>query len=111
MTKKHLIGHFFFHIYRQVDTSNSTSGVYFGKFQDTLVKVYLKEREQVECPNCSRKDIGKIGVNQYYCWNCFIELSIVKGRLSLHQVEEDGSLTSLDDLFEDHDLTYRESTS
>jgi hypothetical protein len=85
--------------------------VYFLQIQDTLVKVNLKEREQVECPNCSRKDIGKIGVNQYYCWNCFIELSIVKGRLSLHQVEEDGSLTSLDDLFEDQDLTYRESTS
>jgi hypothetical protein len=63
----------------------------------------------VECPNCATKDIGKIGVNQYYCWNCFIELSIDKGRLSLHQVEEDGSLTSLDDLFEDHDLSYKEN--
>ncbi|MFA7746338.1 hypothetical protein AB8738_13665, partial [Salinicoccus roseus] len=20
------------------------------------------------CPNCKSKDIGKIGVNQYYCW-------------------------------------------
>jgi hypothetical protein len=64
----------------------------------------------VECPNCSRKDIGKIGVNQYYCWNCFIELTIEEGKLSLHQVEEDGSLTSLDDLFEDYDLTYKDGT-
>ncbi|MGQ0421716.1 hypothetical protein ACT4US_25355, partial [Bacillus sp. HC-Mk] len=21
------------------------------------------------CPNCKGKDIGKIGVNQFYCWN------------------------------------------
>jgi hypothetical protein len=57
----------------------------------------------VQCPNCKSKDIGKIGVNQYYCWNCFIELSVAKGILNLHQVEEDGSLSSLDDLFGEED--------
>ncbi|KMJ55877.1 hypothetical protein AB3N04_07375 [Alkalihalophilus sp. As8PL] len=58
----------------------------------------------MQCPNCKSKDIGKIGTNQYYCWNCFVEMSLLKGKLSLHQVEEDGSLSSLDDLFEDQDL-------
>ncbi|WP_026689117.1 hypothetical protein [Alteribacter aurantiacus] len=53
----------------------------------------------MRCPNCKGKDIGKIGSNQYYCWNCFIELTLSNGRLSLHQVEADGSLSSLDDLF------------
>ncbi|MGF7532447.1 hypothetical protein AAGG74_01650 [Bacillus mexicanus] len=51
------------------------------------------------CPNCKSKDIGKIGVNQYYCWSCFIELTVVKGKIATHQVEEDGTLSSLDDLF------------
>ncbi|MBM0064220.1 hypothetical protein [Alkalicoccobacillus gibsonii] len=58
----------------------------------------------MRCPNCRSIDIGKIGTNQYYCWSCFVEMSIVQGRLSLHQVEEDGSLSSLDDLFEDEQL-------
>ncbi|ADC50423.1 MULTISPECIES: hypothetical protein [Alkalihalophilus] len=58
----------------------------------------------MQCPNCKSKDIGKIGTNQYYCWNCFVEMSLQKGMLSLHQVEEDGSLSSLDDLFDDEDL-------
>jgi hypothetical protein len=58
----------------------------------------------MRCPNCNSKDIGKIGNNQHYCWGCFIELTIVDDKLTLHQVEEDGSLTSLDDLFEDRDL-------
>ncbi|WP_100406610.1 hypothetical protein [Bacillus solitudinis] len=58
----------------------------------------------MRCPNCQNKDIGKIGTNQYYCWNCFVEMSLLQGKLSLHQVEEDGSLSSLDDLFEEQDL-------
>lgn len=43
------------------------------------------------CPNCKSKDIGKIGVNQYYCWHCFIELTVTKGIIHTHQVEEDGT--------------------
>lgn len=57
------------------------------------------------CPNCHGKDIGKIGTNQYYCWNCFIELSVLGDRLSVHQVEKDGTLCSLDDLFDEDDLS------
>ncbi|KKB36372.1 hypothetical protein [Bacillus thermotolerans] len=55
------------------------------------------------CPNCRSKEIGKIGSSQFYCWNCFIELSVSKNLISVHQVEEDGSLSSLNDLFEETD--------
>lgn len=58
----------------------------------------------MKCPNCSSKNLGKIGANQYYCWHCFIELTLSEGKLSLSQVEEDGTLTSLDDLFEAGEL-------
>lgn len=51
------------------------------------------------CPNCNSKDIGKIGSQQFYCWNCFIELSVLGSELAIHQIEADGSLSSLDDLF------------
>lgn len=57
----------------------------------------------MECPNCLTNNIGKIGNNQFYCWNCFIELSLQNGKIHVHQVEEDGSLSSLDDLFYDED--------
>ncbi|MDX8359470.1 MULTISPECIES: hypothetical protein [Bacillaceae] len=57
------------------------------------------------CPNCKNKDLGKIGVNQYYCWNCFIEMSVNQGIINTHQVEEDGTLSSLDDLFGEEDRT------
>lgn len=58
------------------------------------------------CPNCKSKDIGKIGINQYYCWSCFIELTVNKGVIMTHQVEEDGSLSSLDDLFDEKELRF-----
>lgn len=57
--------------------------------------------EQIYCPNCKRKDIGKIGTNQYYCWGCFIEFQYSNDTYDVFQVEEDGSLSSLNDLFED----------
>jgi hypothetical protein len=59
----------------------------------------------LKCPNCRSIDVGKIGVNQYYCWNCFIELTISQGVIHTHQVEEDGTLSSLDDLFSDDERT------
>ncbi|MDY0408547.1 hypothetical protein ACFFIS_03215 [Virgibacillus soli] len=53
----------------------------------------------MQCPNCQSKDIGKIGSTQFYCWNCFIEITMMNEILNVHQIEADGSLSSLDDLF------------
>ncbi|WP_331640777.1 hypothetical protein [Cerasibacillus sp.] len=53
----------------------------------------------LSCPNCSSRDIGKVGNDQYYCWNCYIEMTVVGNRLNVHEIEADGSLISLDDLF------------
>ncbi|GBF10075.1 hypothetical protein TEPIDINF_000445 [Tepidibacillus infernus] len=61
------------------------------------------------CPNCHRRNIGKIANNQYYCWDCFIELAVEGDRLTTYQVEEDGSLSSLDDLFTEDELRIQES--
>ncbi len=53
----------------------------------------------MQCPNCGSKDIGKIGAQQFYCWSCFIEMTVKGKLLTVHQVEADGSLSSLNDLF------------
>lgn len=58
----------------------------------------------MECPNCHSKDLGKIGAQQFYCWNCYIEITVLENELTVHQVEADGSLSSLDDLFSDDEL-------
>jgi hypothetical protein len=59
----------------------------------------------LRCPNCNSKDIGKIGSHQFYCWGCFIELSVDGEKImSVFQVEEDGTLSSLDDLFMEEEI-------
>lgn len=63
----------------------------------------------LRCPNCQSHDVGRIAANQYYCWNCFIELTVQGERFLTHQVEEDGSLSSLDDLFTEDELTIQEN--
>lgn len=58
----------------------------------------------MRCPNCASKDIGKIGAQNYYCWSCFVEMTVVNNELTVHQIEADGSLSSLNDLFSDEEL-------
>jgi hypothetical protein len=62
----------------------------------------------MRCPNCNSKDIGKIGSHQFYCWGCFIELTVNGDKMSVYQVEEDGTLSSLDDLFFEEELPHIE---
>lgn len=57
----------------------------------------------MKCPNCQCKDVGKIGSSQFYCWNCFVEFAAQDTQVEhVFQVEEDGTLSSLDDLYADN---------
>lgn len=56
------------------------------------------------CVNCNSVNLGKIAEHQYYCWNCFIEISTKHEQIEVHQVEVDGTLSSLDDLFTEKEL-------
>ncbi|WP_181350568.1 hypothetical protein [Thalassobacillus sp. CUG 92003] len=53
----------------------------------------------MKCPNCQSSQLGRIGSKQYYCWNCCLELSVEEDKININQIEEDGSLSSLNDLF------------
>lgn len=46
------------------------------------------------CPHCNSRDIGKIGNNQFYCWNCFMEFALVGDEVKIYHVDEDGSLVA-----------------
>lgn len=53
----------------------------------------------MKCINCKSKNLGKIASDRYYCWNCFIELEKKDDVFHIHELDLDGSLLSLDDLF------------
>lgn len=50
----------------------------------------------VKCPICRSAQVGRVGSDQFYCWNCFVEFNFNKGRVNLYEVAEDGSLTAME---------------
>ncbi len=49
------------------------------------------------CPKCRSRAIGRIGQNQYYCWDCNIEFIPTKDGFRMYRLEADGT-TVLDSL-------------
>lgn len=40
--------------------------------------------------------MGKVGSEQYYCWNCYLEFNFQKNRVNLYEVAEDGTLIAME---------------
>ena len=49
------------------------------------------------CPFCHSKSVGKIGSNQFYCWDCCIEFLEQKDDVLMFEVTDDGGLSVLED--------------
>lgn len=47
------------------------------------------------CPVCGGKSVGQVGLNQYYCWDCFVEYD---SKNQVFSIAEDGTLS---DFFSD----------
>jgi ribosomal protein L37AE/L43A len=54
----------------------------------------------VRCPACKGMQVGRVGSDQYYCWNCFIEFAVKKDRVNMYEVAEDGSLVSIEESYD-----------
>ncbi len=50
----------------------------------------------MNCPICGGKTVGKVGIGQYFCWNCFIEYQVQGDNVKIFSVEEDGTLIAYD---------------
>jgi hypothetical protein len=50
------------------------------------------------CPKCRSRATGRIGQNQYYCWDCSIEFIPTRDGFRMYRLEPDGTmmLDSLD---------------
>lgn len=51
----------------------------------------------MNCPACGSKATGKVGVEQYYCWDCCVEFRKYKNDFNVYEVSEDGSLLALNE--------------
>lgn len=50
----------------------------------------------MNCPVCGGKTTGKVGMDQYYCWDCCVEFRHIKEGVQIYELAEDGSLTAFD---------------
>jgi len=57
---------------------------------------YTRGRQNLNCPSCGGKATGKVGVDQYYCWDCCVEYRINKEGVQIYEVAEDGNLVAFD---------------
>lgn len=48
----------------------------------------------MNCPVCGSKTTGKVGVDQYFCWDCCVEYKKHKDDVSVYEVDEDGTLSA-----------------
>ncbi|MCR3923146.1 MAG: hypothetical protein NUK65_11640 [Firmicutes bacterium] len=53
----------------------------------------------MNCPVCNSIDIGKVGTDQYYCWNCLVEFTLSgTDGFTAYYVDEEGTLVSLSEM-------------
>ncbi|MHB1653414.1 MAG: hypothetical protein ACYCVD_13175 [Desulfitobacteriaceae bacterium] len=48
----------------------------------------------MNCPVCGGRTIGKVGVGQYYCWDCCVEFATQTDKIVIYDLAEDGSLVA-----------------
>lgn len=48
----------------------------------------------MNCPVCNGRAIGKVGVEQFYCWDCCVEFANHTDKVVIYDLGEDGSLVA-----------------
>jgi hypothetical protein len=53
----------------------------------------------VRCPNCARINVGQVAPKYFYCSDCFIEMKLHGETISFYELDENGELSCLNDIF------------
>jgi len=40
--------------------------------------------------------VGRVGADQYYCWDCCVEFAVTKNGLQVFELDDEGELVALD---------------
>jgi hypothetical protein len=51
----------------------------------------------MKCPVCGGRSTGKVGVEQFFCWDCCIEFNNQSDKVVVYDLGEDGSLVAWED--------------
>jgi len=48
--------------------------------------------EELNCPLCGGSSTGKVGNNQFFCWDCYVEFSVSHNKITIYELADDGTL-------------------
>jgi len=51
----------------------------------------------MRCPVCGQKLVGRLGTNQFFCWNCFVEFHRFRESFRVYAIDQEGGLKALED--------------
>ncbi|MBP2018307.1 hypothetical protein J2Z79_001708 [Symbiobacterium terraclitae] len=51
----------------------------------------------MRCPNCGGRSIGRVGSEQYYCWDCCVEFNTARGAVRIYHLDPGGDLVAAED--------------
>lgn len=57
----------------------------------------------MNCPVCGGRALGKVGVEQFYCWDCCVEFTTQTDKVVIYDLAEDGSLVAWNDQSQNQD--------
>jgi hypothetical protein len=46
------------------------------------------------CPVCGQRGIGKVGADQYYCWECCVEFVVKADQVEIFVIDDEGTLVA-----------------
>ncbi|MDK2901475.1 hypothetical protein H0A61_02404 [Koleobacter methoxysyntrophicus] len=50
------------------------------------------------CPLCNGTSMGRVGTNQYYCWECCLEFGFEKDNIKIYEIDDEGGLSTIGEL-------------
>lgn len=52
--------------------------------------------DAVRCPRCEGRAVGRVGVAQWFCWDCCVEFQASGRGYRVYAMDEEGELVPLD---------------
>lgn len=51
--------------------------------------------EAEHCPRCRGRAVGRVGIAQWYCWDCCVEFARSSRGIELYEMDEEGELRAV----------------
>ena len=65
-----------------------------GAFGEGIRLEHTDHEENITCPACHSRLVGRLGNSQYYCWDCCVQFNRTDRGVQTFHIDEDGTLVA-----------------